>query len=283
MPELQRRGVLNNGDTLTYAAGLIIDEYRGLRTVSHAGAFLNYKTELLRFPDQRLSVICLCNLGHLSPATLARQVADIYLADQFTQPQERVVAGPFVKLAPQQLERWTGSYWNPETRQIRKLVLEDRALVADFDGRRIRFEPLSLTRFRAVEPPVGMDIEFAAEKGDRPPLMHRYLPGRKPLTFQAVELSAPQPAELEAYATQYYSKKLDVIYRIEVDSNGELYLRARNLPGGPLAPTVRDEFAVSNIVIHFVRDDDGKVTGLLAGNPWARDIEFVRIHDGNDE
>ena len=53
-------GVLNDGEKLEYASGLAISDYRGLRKVSHGGAFVGYRAQLIRFPDQRLSVICLC-------------------------------------------------------------------------------------------------------------------------------------------------------------------------------------------------------------------------------
>ncbi|MFQ5705213.1 MAG: serine hydrolase domain-containing protein [Gemmatimonadales bacterium] len=79
------RGILNNGDTLSYAFGNNIGEYKGLRTVSHGGSLMGFRTALLRFPDQRFSVIVLCNLGNINPSGLALQVADIYLSDRFAQ------------------------------------------------------------------------------------------------------------------------------------------------------------------------------------------------------
>jgi CubicO group peptidase (beta-lactamase class C family) len=76
-------GVLGTGDTLNYAAGLIVDRYKQATIIEHAGGFMGYRTEYLRFPDQRFSVICLCNLGTIDPATLARRIADIYLEAEF--------------------------------------------------------------------------------------------------------------------------------------------------------------------------------------------------------
>jgi len=53
-----------------------------LRTVSHGGSFNNFNAELIRFPGQRFSVICLCNVENAGPIGLARRVADIYLSEQ---------------------------------------------------------------------------------------------------------------------------------------------------------------------------------------------------------
>jgi CubicO group peptidase (beta-lactamase class C family) len=84
LDQLHTRGVLNGGDTLDYAFGLVHGEYRGLRTVSHGGSSMGFRTHLLRFPDQRVSVIVLCNLGTTDPADLAREVADVYLSRSYT-------------------------------------------------------------------------------------------------------------------------------------------------------------------------------------------------------
>ncbi len=80
---LHRRGDLTDGDTLSYAFGLRIADYKGLRTVSHGGSMMGFKTHILRFPDQRFSVICLCNLEQIDPGDLAHRVADVYLAYTF--------------------------------------------------------------------------------------------------------------------------------------------------------------------------------------------------------
>jgi hypothetical protein len=50
--------------------------------VSHGGSWAGYRSDLIRFPDRKLSVVCLCNLGSTNPSRLATQVAEIYLADQ---------------------------------------------------------------------------------------------------------------------------------------------------------------------------------------------------------
>ena len=78
---LHARGVLTNGDTLAYAAGLVHGTYRGLRTVSHGGSFVGFRAQMMRFPEQRFTVICLCNVSAANPTRLARSVADIYLED----------------------------------------------------------------------------------------------------------------------------------------------------------------------------------------------------------
>jgi CubicO group peptidase (beta-lactamase class C family) len=72
-------GTLSNGTPIEYGFGLELHAYREFRAVEHGGDFVGYHAYLSRFPDQRLSVIVLCNGSDISPAPLAHGVADVYL------------------------------------------------------------------------------------------------------------------------------------------------------------------------------------------------------------
>lgn len=84
---------LNDGKPSQYAWGLEIGAYRGLRIVEHGGSLGGYRAHLLRFPDLHESVALLCNMGSIVPGNLARQVADLVLADRFRQPKPPPAAG----------------------------------------------------------------------------------------------------------------------------------------------------------------------------------------------
>ncbi len=58
----------------------MIGTYKGLRTVIHGGALEGYRTEIIRFPYERFSVICLSNFSGANPTKLGYEIAQIYLA-----------------------------------------------------------------------------------------------------------------------------------------------------------------------------------------------------------
>jgi len=78
---LHTKGKLADGKEIGYARGLMLDTWRGLKRVSHDGAWAGYRAELMRFPEQKTSVIVLCNLGSMRASRLARDVAAIALRD----------------------------------------------------------------------------------------------------------------------------------------------------------------------------------------------------------
>lgn len=81
-------GTLNNGRKLDYAMGLDVEEYKGLKMIGHDGVYNGFNASMIRFPEQRISVICLCNLASIPSPMLTREVADIYLANEFKESLE---------------------------------------------------------------------------------------------------------------------------------------------------------------------------------------------------
>lgn len=89
---MYRRGVLAGGDTIAYARGLSVGERRGLARVSHGGGFMAFRTMIARYPEQRTTVITLCNVGTAQPGALSTAVEDIVLANAFTEAPVEPVA-----------------------------------------------------------------------------------------------------------------------------------------------------------------------------------------------
>ncbi|HKQ79308.1 MAG TPA: serine hydrolase domain-containing protein [Blastocatellia bacterium] len=134
--QMLTRTKLNNGEEIPYAFGLGNEEYKGLKAVAHGGGFMGFRTEMIRFPDQRLTVICLCNVGAANPGALARQVADLYLADQLkpavAKPNSPPVASgprPTLTLTAEQLSEYTGVYYSEELDATYRFVVEDGMLL----------------------------------------------------------------------------------------------------------------------------------------------------------
>ncbi|HEY1470740.1 MAG TPA: serine hydrolase domain-containing protein [Candidatus Acidoferrum sp.] len=139
LAELQEPAKLNNGKTLSYAKGLSIGKYRGLNTVSHGGSWGGYRAELLRFPDQHFSVVCLCNRSDASPEQRAKQVADVYLASVLKEKEPKkdeddeaeTKTKREVPVATEELKKLTGDYWSDELGVAYRLRLTNDKLVLD--------------------------------------------------------------------------------------------------------------------------------------------------------
>lgn len=78
-PGLSRQTPFLNGTENRYARGQVVQAYRGQRTVSHGGLWPGYRTEFLRAPGQRATVVVISNDAGAVPSTLAHRALDAVL------------------------------------------------------------------------------------------------------------------------------------------------------------------------------------------------------------
>ncbi len=77
--KILKKGKLNNGDILNYGMGMMIKYYRNELIHTHPGAFLGFRSEILRFPSKKISIICLSNSEEINPESITRKIADVYI------------------------------------------------------------------------------------------------------------------------------------------------------------------------------------------------------------
>ena len=129
----QQQARLNDGRTIAYAAGLFVQDYRGLKEVSHSGTTAGYNAWLGRYPDQDLSVAVLCKSSLANGTQLGHEVADIYLGDSAKGPAPgrapRSDSGPAWQPTPEQLAGFVGEYTSDEIETTLRVALENGRLV----------------------------------------------------------------------------------------------------------------------------------------------------------
>ena len=148
------RGRISNGEELSYALGLEFDSYRGLKTMGHGGSAVGYVAEFLQFPEQRFSVVILSNLSSFRPGRLARQIADLYLADQLSEVQTSNERDRIRPETPETVERLTpelepfiGDFYSEELDFVYSFIVEGSTLQLEIRGSKIELAPLSEDHF----------------------------------------------------------------------------------------------------------------------------------------
>lgn len=71
--------VLTNGDATSYGFGWFVDRDRGRPRLTHNGETRGFTNAIIRYPEQRLSVIVLTNLSGSAPWDAAQAIADAWL------------------------------------------------------------------------------------------------------------------------------------------------------------------------------------------------------------
>jgi len=277
---MRTRAVLNSGDTLDYAFGQAIGSYQGLRALSHSGADAGFRSYLIRFPHQRVSVAVLSNVASFDASLMARQVADLYLADQFVVAADDTDGSDgrhAIELDPDMFDGYVGDYELQPGVLVKVSRSGDRLLVRATGRQQVRLVPTSESRF-FVE---GTDTWIEFDR-DRTGFASRLRLGQADRTLVAPRIDSFDPSEVRVqdYEGAFYSGELTTTYRLRVEDN---VLRATHLRNDPitLTPTGPDAFAGDTWFMPqlvFVRGEGGRIVGFRVSNGRVRNLWFARLN-----
>lgn len=270
--DMQVPGKLNSGKSIKYAGGLQVDTYRGLKTVSHTGFHGGYKTVLLRFPNERFSVIILANVRDFVPIRMAKRVADIYLADKMlAQPVPAIIepAGDVTNLLGEY--RVGQAIW-------RVAKDKDGKLFAQVDGGEKKRLYASPNR-EFFDRDDGMIYSFTIKKDAV--VLETNLENTKQ-TGKLLKVVQPEAMKLSEYVGTFRSHELGAICTLElrgprlylVMPKGEALLQF--LDGGECIARPRDAF-FSMLAIQFTRNDGGAVTGFNLSTERVRNLRYAKV------
>jgi CubicO group peptidase (beta-lactamase class C family) len=85
--------LLDDGEKTNYGFGWFVDQDRGRTRLTHNGETRGFTNAIIRYPDQRLSVIVLTNISNSAPWDVAQKIADVWLGATAT--AERAPVWPF--------------------------------------------------------------------------------------------------------------------------------------------------------------------------------------------
>jgi CubicO group peptidase (beta-lactamase class C family) len=267
---MQTRMRLTTGKTITYALGLIVDEYDGVGEVQHSGSTAGYQTFLARYPDQRVSVAVWCNTTTANPTQLAHQVVDLVLTKP---PRAAAQAGaPAIRLSPAALAKWAGVYVDAHTDGAIRVASTDTGLTLTGAG----------LRGGAVVHPVAPDAfengAIAAHFSTRGARRAASIALPNGDTLNVVEATpARATIPVNDYTGTYTSRELDVRLTI-VARGGKVFLKRRPADEFELRPVYADDFQSGGGLgtLRFRRDASGRVTGFSIYAGRVLDVRFER-------
>jgi CubicO group peptidase (beta-lactamase class C family) len=262
--QLENHGLLNNGNQINYAMGLMLGEYRGLPTVEHSGANFGYRSEYLRFPQQRFSVILLCNLSSAGPVGLAHKIADLYLQENLVP-----VDPPRASLGFPGAETFAGTYLDPHTKTIYKFTVEGGNLMAWGEA----LQRVAANQYYDLQ---GDIMTFAHDNG----VMHLTLPipGEMYFSGDRVQPFPLSAAGFSEFTGNFHSEELDTTYTVSVEG-GRLRVKVPNNPPIPLDAAGPNEFYSSDLGdLVFHTNASHRVSGFSLSTQASRGIIFARVH-----
>jgi len=272
------RATLNNGERIDYGFGLDVETYRSLNVFGHGGAFNGFNADMIRFPDQRFTVFCLCNLSNVESGRLTRQVADVYLAHEFK--AESTTNGPppkVIQVSHHELSAVAGSYFNFANNNFRRLYVRNGKLFYSRGGSESELAPLGNNRFLMLGVPDRIEISFKSARAGAPLQMFTAANGKVFIVHDAVEAATYTTPQLKEFSGTFYSEEIDATYAISLKDD-KLVLRRKNVDGEtPVVDQFADAFSAAGTGgIRFTRDPENRVNGFLLTTGRVRNLRFVR-------
>ena len=272
--ELQTPGHLANGTRLHYARGLDVGTYRGLRLVSHGGAWIGYRAQFDRYPTEHTSIVVFCNSDAASPGTLAKKVADIVLKPYLgpipvstnSATAKNAIAGRYL----------TGAYFDATGGDVYHVLVRSKGVALEAGGASYPLTPAGGSSFRLGSTIVQFSIgkngyatALQLNGGDEQIIARKFTP------------VTPTGAQLTGTTGNYYSPELDVTWRLQTQARTVVLEPSRNLPDGaqgPLHPQLPDTFTSDGgFLIRFTRNSAGAITGFsLSAGRGLRSLPFTR-------
>ena len=268
---MQPSAKLTNGDETGYGMGLAPGDYRGLPIVSHSGGLAGYRTQFLRFPAQRLSIVCLCNNGTANPGQLARRVAELYLGPEMKPPDEPAkTTAAAVHLTEQELQARAGLY-RAEDRGYLEIVANDGSLHL-IGGPALT--PMDKQRFAVGGASDRTRVVFDAQAV--PGSLELIESGGPAVRYERTIPVKLFESEKKAYVGEFESKELNAIYRISLVDNGDLSVEWGDRAAVRMQSSGPDRMrnVATGVEYVFVRDNAGRVTGFYLNAGRVRRIWF---------
>ena len=270
---LQEQAKLANGETIAYALGVSIGQYRGLRTVSHSGGDAGYRSHVVWFPEHQLGVAVLSNLGSFNPGGLANQVAAVYL-EQAMKPeaapppaQER----KFITLDSGAVDRFVGHYQIGD-RVIHAVKQDGRLMAAPVGSTPLELKPLAANRFYAEQ--MRTEVEFTPK--DAGGMAIKFMQPGGTLSGERVAFAAFDERDLNLYPGAYWSEELETRYTVLL-KDGKLSVDHAHHGEVLLTSFAKDRFRSGSwfmTEVRFGRDASGNVSTMTLGGGRLTGIRF---------
>ena len=273
-------GVLDDGESINYALGLVVATYRDRPLITHGGAWMGYRASLMRFPEDRLTVILLSNAASFDVS--ARAIVDLYLGDDGESADEP--PAPFeppstIELPSERLAEYEGTYWNESDRLLRKIEVRDGKLYyVRGAASATELGAVEAGRFVMLGLDVRVDVDF---KNDE---MTVAVEGEETLLFEPVASLSNE--SLAAYVGDYWSEELERELQLRLDDGGIRIAWAGDREPSTAENVGPDRFVAQRFVevpwspqdvdLVLERDSSGAVTGLRLSCEMVRDVSFVK-------
>ncbi|MBT8219005.1 MAG: beta-lactamase family protein [Bacteroidia bacterium] len=273
---LTERGILTSGDTLNYALGIGVREYRGQPIFAHGGSIGGYRAGLTYFPDQDVGFIVITNFSSANAGGVNRKVMDQYLEEHLEpaapNPLSRIKhLNEAASIDPSAFEAVVGNYL-VDGLEV-KIYSEDGKMMLHAPGETPVLELTAASDSSYFVADAALTVYILKSRSKDPDRIVG-LRGDERFSGVKMDMNAQKPAELDKLVGAYYSPELDTEYQMSV-KDGKLFIhhqRHGTMKAYVISRSqiVSEAFPIRDIKV--VRWQNGEVHGIKVSNGRVRNL-----------
>ncbi len=268
---LQTTDPFNDGEMNNYAFGVNIGKFNGSRSIRHGGSIGGYRSNVVSYPDNKLSIAVLTNFSSAGAGQKVNSISEILLGKG-----EKVSGKPdkikSKNLSTEDLKEFEGYFWNDKGNYVRKMyVREDTLRYFRSETSESPLVPIGKNLFQMAKVDVDLKVKFERENGNRkmvvtindgPPIISRgFLP------------SEPNSGEIASYTGEYYSPELETTYNIYTVGDTLFWHHSRH--GDFKMKRIKKDVIEGSWpfgLVKYKRNEDDEVEGIFVSNGRVRNL-----------
>lgn len=278
---MQTPGILNKGDTLDYAFGIVMDEYKSHHRLQHGGSIGGYRSLIQAYPDEGLNIVLLSNFSSSDVGLRMNRMADLMLGLETEEEAGGFITESSIKsiqVSASELEKYTGYYWSAEANHSRRIYLrEDTLRYYRSESSESKLLAVGTDSFQMINVPSKVMVRFELHE-DQPGAMVVQVdesdPGRL-VEYTPLHITKDL---LQSYAGLYFSPELDTYYSLYVQ--GDSMLMGNHIRHGDFEIKVlREDILEADYPLNSIqgkRNKKGRILGIYVSNGRVRKLWFEK-------
>lgn len=205
---------IRNSNITKYGFGLKLEDRLDRAAIHHDGVTYSYHSQMIRFPEENLSIFIMSNNGNISSERIANSIAALYLPKAVSEINYNDQY--YEKSGLTKIENVLGNYNYPDKETIVRIEVEDEKTYWK-DGNNFSLEMLKEgpSSYSFTYDP-NLKVVFYENE------MVEYYPSGKTKIYKRNKEPQATISEMEELVGTYYSNELDLSFELNISEDAQL-------------------------------------------------------------
>ena len=258
---------IKNSEIKTYGFGLELENRLYRKAVHHSGGTGSYHSQMVRFPDDKLTVFVMSSNSKIWSGYIADEIANAFLSPAKIQKKYDEELNEALALTSNEI---VGQY-KSEGEYLIRIIKKNNALFwRNGNNNPIELIKETNTIYRKKRSPKNK-VGFFEDK------MISFYDNGKTYKYEKIAYEKPTLADLESYEGHYFSRELDVEFELFLNDKYELYISRDEWKKDRKVEVLnRNELLVNDYILKIERDQFNRVTEILLTTNRVLNNRFIK-------